>query len=153
MPVVDPRIAGKPVPRISKETIERECVARVQNVKALDVGVLRPTHSALRARHHQYGRHGRHRECGTQAEREGRRVGLLGDLCARQDWQRRGAPPARDRPASSPKRARSSLRRATSQGNTSPSFSSRTRRKERADRKCSHSQRKAAMNSQNSLPS
>jgi hypothetical protein len=24
MPVVDPRIAGKPVPRISKETMERE---------------------------------------------------------------------------------------------------------------------------------
>src|ERR1700746_1567614 len=26
MPVVDPRIAGKPVPRISKEKMERECV-------------------------------------------------------------------------------------------------------------------------------
>jgi hypothetical protein len=35
MPVVDPRIAGKPVPRISKEMVERECVARVKNVKAL----------------------------------------------------------------------------------------------------------------------
>ena len=40
MPVVDPRIAGKPVPCISKETMERECVARVRNVKALDVAFL-----------------------------------------------------------------------------------------------------------------
>src|SRR5262249_31505782 len=40
MPVVDPRIAGKPVPRISKETMERERVARVKNVKALDVAFL-----------------------------------------------------------------------------------------------------------------
>src|ERR1700737_320162 len=40
MPVVDPRIAGKPVPRISKETMEHECVARVNNVKALDVAFL-----------------------------------------------------------------------------------------------------------------
>ena len=40
MPVVDPRIAGKPVPRISKETMERECVARAANVKALDVAFL-----------------------------------------------------------------------------------------------------------------
>ena len=40
MPVVDPRIAGKPVPRISKEAMERECVARAANVKALDVAFL-----------------------------------------------------------------------------------------------------------------
>ena len=40
MPVVDPRIAGKPVPRISKERMERECVARVRNVKAPDVAFL-----------------------------------------------------------------------------------------------------------------
>src|SRR5215831_10121553 len=40
MPVVDPRIAGKPVPRISKKTMERERVARVKNVKALDVAFL-----------------------------------------------------------------------------------------------------------------
>ena len=40
MPVVDPRIADRPVPRISKETMERECVARVKNVKALDVAFL-----------------------------------------------------------------------------------------------------------------
>jgi quercetin dioxygenase-like cupin family protein len=40
MPVVDPRIAGKPVPRISKETMERECVARVKNIRALDVAFL-----------------------------------------------------------------------------------------------------------------
>src|SRR3984893_7569767 len=40
MAVVDPRIAGKPVPRISKETMEHECVARVNNVKALDVAFL-----------------------------------------------------------------------------------------------------------------
>src|SRR5512133_639838 len=40
MSVVDPRIAGKPVPRISKEKMERECVARVRNVEALDVAFL-----------------------------------------------------------------------------------------------------------------
>lgn len=40
MLVVDPRIAGKPVPRVSKETMEHECVARVKNVKALDVAFL-----------------------------------------------------------------------------------------------------------------
>ncbi len=28
MPIVDPRLAGKPVPRISREQMERECVAR-----------------------------------------------------------------------------------------------------------------------------
>jgi mannose-6-phosphate isomerase-like protein (cupin superfamily) len=33
MPVVDPRIAGKPIPRISKETMERENVARAKSVK------------------------------------------------------------------------------------------------------------------------
>src|ERR1700745_2070542 len=40
MRVVDPRIAGKPVPRISKDKMERECAARVKNVKALDVAFL-----------------------------------------------------------------------------------------------------------------
>jgi quercetin dioxygenase-like cupin family protein len=40
MPVVDPRIAGKPVPRISKEAMERDCVARAANVKALDLAFL-----------------------------------------------------------------------------------------------------------------
>ena len=40
MSVVDPRIAGKPVPRISKERMERECVARARNVQALDVAFL-----------------------------------------------------------------------------------------------------------------
>ena len=40
MPVVDPRIAGKPAPRISKERMERECVARVKSVKAPDVAFL-----------------------------------------------------------------------------------------------------------------
>src|SRR5438270_4399680 len=40
MPVVDPRIAGKPIPRISKEAMERDCVARVKKVRALDVAFL-----------------------------------------------------------------------------------------------------------------
>ena len=40
MPVVDPRIAGKPIPRISKEMMERECVARATNVKAIDVAFI-----------------------------------------------------------------------------------------------------------------
>jgi mannose-6-phosphate isomerase-like protein (cupin superfamily) len=33
MPVVDPRLAGKPIPRISKEQMERENVARAKSVK------------------------------------------------------------------------------------------------------------------------
>jgi mannose-6-phosphate isomerase-like protein (cupin superfamily) len=33
MPVVDPRLKGKPVPRISKETMERDCVARASHAK------------------------------------------------------------------------------------------------------------------------
>ena len=40
MPLVDPRIAGKPVPKISRYQMERDCVARVKNVKALDVAFL-----------------------------------------------------------------------------------------------------------------
>lgn len=40
MPVVDPRIAGGPVPRITKEAMERECVARVKNVKAMGLAFL-----------------------------------------------------------------------------------------------------------------
>jgi hypothetical protein len=40
MPVIDPRIAGKPIPRISKQTMERDCVARVKNVLALEVAFL-----------------------------------------------------------------------------------------------------------------
>ena len=40
MPVVDPRIAGKPVPKISKAVMERDCVARANKVKALDVAFL-----------------------------------------------------------------------------------------------------------------
>jgi len=40
MPVVDPRIAGKPVPHVSKETMERECVAREKKARALDVAFL-----------------------------------------------------------------------------------------------------------------
>ena len=40
MPVVDPRIAGKPIPRFSKDKMERECVARAKAVKALDLAFL-----------------------------------------------------------------------------------------------------------------
>jgi quercetin dioxygenase-like cupin family protein len=40
MPVVDPRIAGKPVPRISKAAMERDCVARADKVKAMDIAFL-----------------------------------------------------------------------------------------------------------------
>jgi len=40
MPVVDPRLAGKPVPRISKAAMERESVARAGNARALDVAFL-----------------------------------------------------------------------------------------------------------------
>src|SRR6516225_4016054 len=40
MPVVDPRIAGKPVPRVSKETIELDCVEHEKKARALDVAFL-----------------------------------------------------------------------------------------------------------------
>jgi mannose-6-phosphate isomerase-like protein (cupin superfamily) len=40
MPVVDPRIAGKPVPRISKEAMERDNVACARTVKGSDLAFL-----------------------------------------------------------------------------------------------------------------
>ena len=40
MPVVDPRIAGKPVPQISKEAMERDNVARARTVKGSDLAFL-----------------------------------------------------------------------------------------------------------------
>lgn len=40
MPVVDPRIAGKPVPRISRAAMERDCVARAKDANALDLAFL-----------------------------------------------------------------------------------------------------------------
>ena len=40
MPVVDPRLAGKPVPRISRETMERGHVARASSVKGSDLAFL-----------------------------------------------------------------------------------------------------------------
>jgi quercetin dioxygenase-like cupin family protein len=40
MPVIDPRIAGKPVPRVSKETMEGENVARARTVKGSDLAFL-----------------------------------------------------------------------------------------------------------------
>lgn len=40
MPVVDPRLAGKPVPKISREHMERECVARVKDLKGSDMAFL-----------------------------------------------------------------------------------------------------------------
>src|ERR1041385_6177045 len=40
MPVVDPRIAGKPVPRISKQMMERQNVARASKVKGLAIAFL-----------------------------------------------------------------------------------------------------------------
>jgi quercetin dioxygenase-like cupin family protein len=40
MPVVDPRIAGKPVPRISKAAMEREAVARANNARGMEPAFL-----------------------------------------------------------------------------------------------------------------
>ena len=40
MPVVDPRIAGKPVPRVSKATMERDAIARAKSVKGSDLAFL-----------------------------------------------------------------------------------------------------------------
>ena len=40
MSVVDPRIAGKPVPRISKATMERNSVARAKNARGMEPAFL-----------------------------------------------------------------------------------------------------------------
>jgi len=40
MPVIDPRLAGKPVPRISRETMERGHVARAKGAKGADIAFL-----------------------------------------------------------------------------------------------------------------
>ena len=40
MAVVDPRIAGKPVPRISKATMERDSVARAKNARGMEPAFL-----------------------------------------------------------------------------------------------------------------
>jgi mannose-6-phosphate isomerase-like protein (cupin superfamily) len=40
MPVVDPRLKGKPVPRISKAAMERDSVARAKDARALDLAFL-----------------------------------------------------------------------------------------------------------------
>src|SRR5262245_664983 len=40
MPVVDPRLRGKPVPRVSVETMEKDCVARARTVKGSDLAFL-----------------------------------------------------------------------------------------------------------------
>jgi quercetin dioxygenase-like cupin family protein len=40
MPVVDPRLRGKPVPKVSVETMERDCVARAKTVKGSDLAFL-----------------------------------------------------------------------------------------------------------------
>jgi hypothetical protein len=44
-------------------------------------GVPGPAHSAVRARHHQHGGHGRYRERGAKAQRKRGRGRLLGHLC------------------------------------------------------------------------
>jgi quercetin dioxygenase-like cupin family protein len=40
MSVVDPRLRGKPVPKVSVETMERDCVARAKTVKGSDLAFL-----------------------------------------------------------------------------------------------------------------
>lgn len=40
MPIVDPRIAGKPVPRVSPAAMDRDCVARAKDAKAIDLAFL-----------------------------------------------------------------------------------------------------------------
>ena len=40
MPVVDPRLRGKPVPKVSVETMEKDCVARAKTVKGSDLAFL-----------------------------------------------------------------------------------------------------------------
>ncbi|MGE0565964.1 MAG: hypothetical protein AB7O50_15780 [Pseudolabrys sp.] len=37
---VDPRLAGKPIPSISKAAMEQDCVARVNKMRALDIAFL-----------------------------------------------------------------------------------------------------------------
>jgi quercetin dioxygenase-like cupin family protein len=40
MPVVDPRLRGKPLPEVSVETMEKDCVARAKTVKGSDLAFL-----------------------------------------------------------------------------------------------------------------
>src|SRR5262245_1236046 len=40
MPVVDPRIAGKPVPKISKAALERDSVARAKGARGMEPAFL-----------------------------------------------------------------------------------------------------------------
>jgi mannose-6-phosphate isomerase-like protein (cupin superfamily) len=40
MPIVDPRIAGKPVPRVTRAAMERDCVARAKDARALEPAFL-----------------------------------------------------------------------------------------------------------------
>ena len=40
MPVVDPRLRGKPVPKVSVEKMENECLARVKALKGSDLAFL-----------------------------------------------------------------------------------------------------------------
>ena len=40
MPVVDPRLRDKPVPKVSVETMEKDCVARAQTVKGSELAFL-----------------------------------------------------------------------------------------------------------------
>ena len=47
MPVVDPRLAGKPVPKISREAMERGHVARAAKARGADYRLSRPAHSRL----------------------------------------------------------------------------------------------------------
>ena len=40
MPVVDPRLRGKPVPKVSVQTMEKDCVARAKTVKGSELAFL-----------------------------------------------------------------------------------------------------------------
>jgi hypothetical protein len=84
MPVADPRIAGKPVPRISKERMERECVARVKNVEALDVAFLDQRIPQLRCkRQERLFTYRLQRPSGPRAPESSTRCATFPDCCSR----------------------------------------------------------------------
>src|SRR5262249_38687761 len=97
MPVVDPRIAGKPVPRISKEKMERECVAPRENGEAPDVGLLGQRLSGYEADNIKLVGNGGTENSWPQANVKEGGSGFSGPLGPAKACKRSGAAPPRDR--------------------------------------------------------
>ena len=96
MAVVDPRLAGKPVPSISRDAMERGYVARA-NAKGSNLAFLDQRLPAYEREIINMVGMGVTENADAAAACEGRRRRLFGDLYPRAQRQRCGAAPARDR--------------------------------------------------------